>query len=86
MVQVTYRVIHLADGQVEGQADGAAAVSVVTGFPTVTQAATPPVTQVLVVFNSNRYLSLFLKPFYIKEVVVLVGACVHAFIGCNLSV
>ncbi|XP_016369789.1 upstream transcription factor 1, like isoform X2 [Sinocyclocheilus rhinocerous] len=43
--QVTYRVIHLADGQVEGQADGAAAVSVVTGFPTVTQAATPPVTQ-----------------------------------------
>ncbi|XP_018919152.1 upstream transcription factor 1, like isoform X5 [Cyprinus carpio] len=43
--QVTYRVIHLADGQVEGQADGAAAVSVVTGFPSVTQAATPPVTQ-----------------------------------------
>ncbi|NP_998359.1 upstream transcription factor 1, like isoform X1 [Danio rerio] len=40
--QVTYRVIHLADGQVEGHADGAAAVSVVTGFPTATQAATPP--------------------------------------------
>ncbi|XP_018919150.1 upstream transcription factor 1, like isoform X3 [Cyprinus carpio] len=46
--QVTYRVIHLADGQVEGQADGAAAVSVVTGFPSVTQAATPPVTQAVI--------------------------------------
>ncbi|XP_059406763.1 upstream transcription factor 1, like [Carassius carassius] len=46
--QVTYRVIHLADGQVEGQADGAAAVSVVTGFPTVTQAATPHVTQAVI--------------------------------------
>ncbi len=86
MVQVTYRVIHLADGQVEGQADGAEAVSVVTGFPTVAQAATPPETQVLVVFNSNINLSLLLKPFYIKEVVVLVGACVHVFIGCDLSV
>ncbi|XP_016409658.1 upstream stimulatory factor 1-like isoform X3 [Sinocyclocheilus rhinocerous] len=39
--QVTYRVIHLADGQLEGQADGAAAVSVVTGFPTASQAAMP---------------------------------------------
>ncbi|XP_067294940.1 upstream transcription factor 1, like [Pseudorasbora parva] len=46
--QVTYRVIHLADGQVEGQADGAAAVSVVTGFPTATHAATPPVTQAVI--------------------------------------
>lgn len=63
MVQVTYRVIHLADGQVEGQADGAEAVSVVTGYPTITQAATPPVTQVLVVFNSYINLSLLLKPF-----------------------
>lgn len=86
MVQVTYRVIHLADGQVEGQADGAEAVSVVTGYPTITQAATPPVTQVLVVFNSYINLSLLLKPFYVKEMVVLVGACVHVFIGCNLSV
>lgn len=50
LLQVTYRVIHLADGQVEGQADGAAAVSVVTGFPTATQAATPPVTQVSLFF------------------------------------
>lgn len=40
--QVTYRVIHLADGQVESHADGAASVSVVTGFPAATQAATPP--------------------------------------------
>ncbi|XP_050966644.1 upstream transcription factor 1, like [Labeo rohita] len=46
--QVTYRVIHVADGQVEGQADGAAAVSVVTGFPTVTQAAAPAVTQAVI--------------------------------------
>ncbi|KAK2912095.1 hypothetical protein QQF64_028009 [Cirrhinus molitorella] len=46
--QVTYRVIHLADGQVEGQADGAAAVSVVTGFPTVTQATAPPITQAVI--------------------------------------
>lgn len=53
MVQVTYRVIHLADGQVEGQADGAAAVSVVTGFPSVTQAATPPVTQVCFFFQQQ---------------------------------
>lgn len=43
--QVTYRVIHLADGQVEEQADGAAAVSVVTGFPTAAQAINPPETQ-----------------------------------------
>ncbi|XP_016130552.1 upstream stimulatory factor 1-like isoform X2 [Sinocyclocheilus grahami] len=43
--QVTYRVIHLADGQLEGQADGAAAVSVVTGFTTASQAAMPHVTQ-----------------------------------------
>jgi len=45
--QVTYRVIHVADGgQVDTQAvDGTGAVSVVTGFPTVTQAVTPAVTQ-----------------------------------------
>ncbi|KAM6970677.1 upstream transcription factor 1, like isoform 2-T2 [Aplochiton taeniatus] len=37
--QVTYRVIQVSDGgQVEGQADGAGAVSVVTGFPGATQA------------------------------------------------
>lgn len=46
MLQVTYRVIHVADGQVDGQADGAGAVSVVTGFPTATQTVTPAVTQV----------------------------------------
>lgn len=40
--QVTYRVIQLADGQLEAQTDGATAVSVVTGFPATTQ----PVTQV----------------------------------------
>ncbi|XP_066566624.1 upstream stimulatory factor 1 isoform X3 [Amia ocellicauda] len=39
--QVTYRVIQVSDGQLEGQTDGATAVSVVTGFPTATQ----PVTQ-----------------------------------------
>ncbi|KAF4104076.1 upstream stimulatory factor 1 isoform X4 [Onychostoma macrolepis] len=38
--QVTYRVIQVADGQLEAQTDGATAVSVVTGFP-----ATQPVTQ-----------------------------------------
>ncbi|TRY93157.1 hypothetical protein DNTS_012849 [Danionella cerebrum] len=38
--QVTYRVIHVADGQVEGQADGATAVSVVAGFPAATHLAT----------------------------------------------
>lgn len=41
--QVTYRVIQVSDGQMEGQADGAAAVSVVTGFPTTTQAVTQAV-------------------------------------------
>lgn len=44
--QVTYRVIHVADGQMEAQADGTAAVSVVTGFPTATQAGTLPATRV----------------------------------------
>ncbi|XP_069038739.1 upstream stimulatory factor 1 isoform X2 [Lepisosteus oculatus] len=39
--QVTYRVIQVSDGQLDGQADGATAVSVVTGFP----AAAQPVTQ-----------------------------------------
>ncbi|XP_039619862.1 upstream stimulatory factor 1 isoform X3 [Polypterus senegalus] len=39
--RVTYRVIQVADGQIESQSDGATAVSVVTGFPTATQ----PVTQ-----------------------------------------
>ncbi|XP_073716666.1 upstream transcription factor 1, like [Misgurnus anguillicaudatus] len=43
--QVTYRVIHVADGQVEEQADGAAAVSVVAGFPTASQSVTPTVSQ-----------------------------------------
>ncbi|XP_005157567.1 upstream stimulatory factor 1 isoform X10 [Danio rerio] len=39
--QVTYRVIQVADGQLEAQPDGTTAVSVVTGFPATTQ----PVTQ-----------------------------------------
>ncbi|XP_028838080.1 upstream stimulatory factor 1-like [Denticeps clupeoides] len=43
--QVTYRVIHVTDGQVDGQPDGAAAVGVVTGFPNATHAVTPAVTQ-----------------------------------------
>ncbi|XP_065106291.1 upstream transcription factor 1, like [Paramisgurnus dabryanus] len=43
--QVTYRVIHVADGQVEEQVDGAAAVSVVAGFPTASQSVTPTVSQ-----------------------------------------
>ncbi|XP_041098232.1 upstream stimulatory factor 1 isoform X1 [Polyodon spathula] len=38
--QVTYRVIQVSDGQIEGQTDGTTAVSVVTGFPTA-----QPVTQ-----------------------------------------
>ncbi|KAG1951536.1 upstream stimulatory factor 1 isoform X3 [Pimephales promelas] len=41
--QVTYRVIQVADGQLEAQTDGATAVSVVTGFPATTQ----PVTQAI---------------------------------------
>ncbi|XP_040042772.1 upstream stimulatory factor 1 isoform X2 [Gasterosteus aculeatus] len=32
--QVTYRVIQVSDGQLEGQTDGGAAVSLVSGFPT----------------------------------------------------
>lgn len=40
--QVTYRVIQVADGQLEAQTDGAGAVSVASGFPATTQ----PVTQV----------------------------------------
>ncbi|XP_062873064.1 upstream stimulatory factor 1 isoform X3 [Trichomycterus rosablanca] len=39
--QVTYRVIQVADGQLEAQTDGTTAVSVVAGFPATTQ----PVTQ-----------------------------------------
>lgn len=39
-MQVTYRVIQVADGQLEGQTDGAAAVSLVTGFPATTQTVT----------------------------------------------
>ncbi|XP_053176584.1 upstream stimulatory factor 1-like isoform X1 [Scomber japonicus] len=38
--QVTYRVIQVSDGQLEGQTDGAAAVSLVTGFPATTQTVT----------------------------------------------
>lgn len=38
--QVTYRVIQVSDGQLEGQTDGAAAVSLVAGFPATTQAVT----------------------------------------------
>nr|XP_046170581.1 upstream stimulatory factor 1-like isoform X7 [Oncorhynchus gorbuscha] len=41
--QVTYRVIQVSDGQVDGQTDGASAVSVVTGFPATTQTVTQPV-------------------------------------------
>ncbi|XP_059404251.1 upstream stimulatory factor 1-like isoform X1 [Carassius carassius] len=51
--QVTYRVIHLADGQLGGQADGTAAVSVVTGFPAASQAAMPPVTQSVISQSEN---------------------------------
>ncbi|XP_045080445.1 upstream stimulatory factor 1 isoform X16 [Coregonus clupeaformis] len=40
---VTYRVIQVSDGQVDGQTDGASAVSVVTGFPATTQAVTQAV-------------------------------------------
>lgn len=46
MLQVTYRVIHVAEGQMEAPADGTAAVSVVTGFPAATQAGSPPLTRV----------------------------------------
>ncbi|XP_034023653.1 upstream stimulatory factor 1 isoform X1 [Thalassophryne amazonica] len=42
-VGVTYRVIQVSDGQLEGQTDGAAAVSLVTGFPATTQAVTQAV-------------------------------------------
>uniref|UniRef100_A0A8C1C3A9 Upstream stimulatory factor 1 n=2 Tax=Cyprinus carpio TaxID=7962 RepID=A0A8C1C3A9_CYPCA len=38
--QVTYRVIQVADGQLEAQTDSATAVSVVTGFPATTQPLT----------------------------------------------
>uniref|UniRef100_A0A1A8C3N5 Upstream stimulatory factor 1 n=1 Tax=Nothobranchius kadleci TaxID=1051664 RepID=A0A1A8C3N5_NOTKA len=41
--QVTYRVIQVSDGQLEGQTDGAAAVSLVTGFPATTQGVTQAV-------------------------------------------
>lgn len=41
--QVTYRVIQVSDGQLEGQTDGAAAVSLVAGFPATTQAVTQAV-------------------------------------------
>lgn len=38
--QVTYRVIQVSDGQLEAQSDGAAAVSLVAGFPATTQTVT----------------------------------------------
>ncbi|KAG7478564.1 Upstream stimulatory factor 1 [Solea senegalensis] len=41
--QVTYRVIQVSDGQLEAQTDGAAAVSLVTGFPATSQAVTQTV-------------------------------------------
>lgn len=50
LIQVTYRVIQVSDGQIEGQTDGTTAVSVVTGFPTA-----QPVTQVT---NPAPYLLL----------------------------
>lgn len=43
-LQVTYRVIQVADGQLEAQTDGTTAVSVVAGFPATAQ----PVTQACV--------------------------------------
>lgn len=45
---MTYRVIQVSDGQLEAQTDGAAAVSLVAGFPatsqTVTQVRATPLT------------------------------------------
>ncbi|XP_038159075.1 upstream stimulatory factor 1 isoform X2 [Cyprinodon tularosa] len=41
--QVTYRVIQVSDGQLEAQTDGAAAVSLVAGFPAATQTVTQAV-------------------------------------------
>ncbi|XP_059370473.1 upstream stimulatory factor 1-like isoform X3 [Carassius carassius] len=41
--QVTYRVIQVADGQLEAQTESATAVSVVTGFPATTQPLTQAV-------------------------------------------
>lgn len=41
--QVTYRVIQVSDGQLETQADGAAAVSLVAGFPATSQTVTQAV-------------------------------------------
>ncbi|XP_037533290.1 upstream stimulatory factor 1 [Nematolebias whitei] len=41
--QVTYRVIQVSDGQLEGQTDGAAAVNLVAGFPATTQTVTQAV-------------------------------------------
>lgn len=38
--QVTYRVIQVSDGQLEGQTDGTAAVSLVAGFPATSQTVT----------------------------------------------
>ncbi|XP_051965940.1 upstream stimulatory factor 1-like isoform X3 [Xyrauchen texanus] len=41
--QVTYRVIQVSDGELETHTEGATAISVVTGFPTATQAVTQTV-------------------------------------------
>ncbi|CAJ1060585.1 upstream stimulatory factor 1 [Xyrichtys novacula] len=41
--QVTYRVIQVSDSQLEAQTEGAAAVSLVTGFPATTQTVTQAV-------------------------------------------
>ncbi|XP_047676903.1 uncharacterized protein LOC113636890 isoform X4 [Tachysurus fulvidraco] len=48
--QVKYRVIQVADGQLEAQSDGTTAVSVVAGFPATTQ----PVTQTSAVFSQAK--------------------------------
>lgn len=48
VLQLTYRVIHLAEGQMEAHADGAPSVNVVTGLPPATRAEPPLVTQVTV--------------------------------------
>lgn len=41
--QVTYRVIHVSEGQLEAQADGAATVSLIAGFPATAQPLTQAV-------------------------------------------
>lgn len=70
----------MSDGQLEGQTDGAAAVSLVAGFPATTQA----VTQVQVLpLNTNIFLTSACN---LRFVLILYGLIKQFFVFLSLSI